>query len=54
MGRVESAIGDGFVLAKDFQVVDVRRKESAAVSRVAGFWDAMRERVSWNQVGDVL
>ncbi|KAJ7293555.1 hypothetical protein C8J57DRAFT_1269344 [Mycena rebaudengoi] len=54
VGRVESAIGDGFVLAKDFQVVDVRRKESAAVSRVAGFWDAMRERVSWNQVGDVL
>ncbi|KAJ6604627.1 hypothetical protein DFH09DRAFT_316272 [Mycena vulgaris] len=50
IGKLEVHIGGGFVLPKDFQVVDARRKEGAAVSKLAGFWDAMSERESWKKV----
>ncbi|KAJ6621726.1 hypothetical protein B0H10DRAFT_1789598 [Mycena sp. CBHHK59/15] len=50
VGKLEAAVGGGFALPRDFQVVDVRRKEGAAVSKLAGFWDAMTERASWKKV----
>jgi len=50
IGKLEAYIGGGFALVKDFQVVDARRKESAAVSKLAGFWEAMGERASWKKV----
>ncbi|KAJ7492642.1 hypothetical protein FB451DRAFT_1219111 [Mycena latifolia] len=50
IGKLEAHIGSGFGLPKDFQVVDARRKEGAAVSKLAGFWEAMGERASWKKV----
>ncbi|KAJ7038227.1 hypothetical protein C8F04DRAFT_1089972 [Mycena alexandri] len=47
VGKLEGFLGIG--LPKDFQVVDVRRQETAAVSKLAGFWDAMSERASWKK-----
>jgi glutathione S-transferase len=50
IGKLEAYLGGDFMLPKDFQVVDARRKDSAAVSKLAGFWDAMSERGSWKKV----
>ncbi|KAF7347854.1 Glutathione S-transferase [Mycena venus] len=50
IGKLEASFGGGFSLPKDFQVVDARRKDGAAVSKLAGFWDAMSERASWKKV----
>ncbi|KAJ7125602.1 hypothetical protein C8R43DRAFT_1029494 [Mycena crocata] len=50
VGKLEAYIGGEFTLPKDFHLVDARRKEVAAVSKLAGFWDAMRERESWKKV----
>ncbi|KAJ7169858.1 hypothetical protein C8R46DRAFT_1090290 [Mycena filopes] len=47
VGKLEKYLG--IALPKDFQVVDVRRKESAAVSKLAGLWDGMKERPSWQK-----
>ncbi|KAJ7786284.1 hypothetical protein B0H16DRAFT_1489923 [Mycena metata] len=47
VGKLEGFVGIG--LPKDFQVVDVRRQETAAVSKLGGFWDAMSERASWKK-----
>ncbi|KAJ7783758.1 hypothetical protein DFH07DRAFT_789022 [Mycena maculata] len=48
IGKVEEYCG--CVLGKDFQVVDARQKDIAAVSKLAAFWDAMRQRESWKKV----
>ncbi|KAJ6509510.1 hypothetical protein C8R47DRAFT_1315120 [Mycena vitilis] len=50
LGKVEAYLGKDAVLPKDFHVVDARRKDDAAVSKLAGFWDAMSERASWKKV----
>jgi len=47
IGKLEGYCG--CELPKDFQLVDVRRKD-AAVSKLAAFWDAMSERESWKKV----
>ncbi|KAJ7706208.1 hypothetical protein B0H17DRAFT_1036184 [Mycena rosella] len=49
-GGLEAHVGGEFVLPKDFHVVDARRKEGAAVSKLAGFLDAMGERGSWKAI----
>ncbi|KAJ7244775.1 hypothetical protein B0H12DRAFT_1128733 [Mycena haematopus] len=50
IGKVEKHLGGDFALAKDFHVADARQKDGAAVSKLAGYWDAMRERASWKKV----
>jgi len=50
IGKLETYFGGDFALPKDFHIVDARRKDGAAVSKLAGFWDAMSERASWKKV----
>lgn len=50
--RLERHIGGGFVLPKNFLAVDARRKDPQPVhqSKLAAFWDAVRERPSWKKI----
>lgn len=52
IGMLERHIGKGFALPKDFQAVDAQRKDPRPVhqSKLAAFWDAVRERPSWKKV----
>ncbi|KAJ6519794.1 hypothetical protein C8R45DRAFT_1119123 [Mycena sanguinolenta] len=50
IGKVEQHLGGDLVLPKDFQGGDLRQKDSAAVSKLAAYWDAMKERASWKKV----
>lgn len=52
IGKLEGHIGGGFTLPKNFQAVDARRKDPQPVhqSKLAAFWDAVRERPSWKKV----
>jgi len=49
IAKVEKYLGD-LALPKDFQVTDARQKDSAAVNKLAGYWNGMRERASWKKV----
>ena len=64
MARLEAHIGDGFALPRTLSVVEARRKAGLAPgdggvdgaaagerqSKLAAFWDAMKERASWRLV----
>ncbi|CDO71605.1 hypothetical protein BN946_scf184911.g75 [Trametes cinnabarina] len=59
IGRIEAHVGDGFNLPKDFSVAEARRRAGLAASNVdsterqsklAAFWDAIKERASWKKV----
>ncbi|KAF9457076.1 hypothetical protein BDZ94DRAFT_1326555 [Collybia nuda] len=52
--RLEERIGSGFLLSRDFQLADTRPQhhelEPGYQSKLAAFWDAVRERPSWKKV----
>ncbi|KAF7339491.1 Glycosyltransferase family 31 protein [Mycena sanguinolenta] len=48
IGKLEKHLGGDLVLPKDFQDAD-SRKDGAATSKLAAYWDAMRERASWKK-----
>jgi len=56
--KLEEHIGDGFSLPKDFSVAEARRRAGVVTdtesterqSRLAAFWDAVRERGSFKKV----
>ncbi|KAK7064248.1 glycosyltransferase family 31 protein [Favolaschia claudopus] len=50
IGKVEAYIGADLSLAKDYQPTDGQRKDAGPVSKLAGFWDATKERASWKKV----
>ncbi|TFK57100.1 hypothetical protein OE88DRAFT_1670814 [Heliocybe sulcata] len=55
IGKLEKHIGNGFALPKDFQWTPARRDDTSEVkpvvqSKLAAFWDAVRERPSWKKV----
>ncbi|KAI0375051.1 hypothetical protein BV20DRAFT_960106 [Pilatotrama ljubarskyi] len=59
VGKIESHIGDGFSLPKDFSVAEARRRAGLAATgtdsterqnKLAAFWDAIKERPSWKKV----
>jgi hypothetical protein len=52
VGKLETYIGNGFVLPKDFVVTDAQRTDSQQPyqSKLGAFWDAVKERPSWQKV----
>ncbi|KAH9944341.1 uncharacterized protein BXZ73DRAFT_39396 [Epithele typhae] len=64
LAKIETHLGDDFTLPKDFSVAEARRKAglvsadvetSEKQSKLAAFWDAMKDRASWKKVyGDGL
>ncbi|KAH8100689.1 hypothetical protein BXZ70DRAFT_938333 [Cristinia sonorae] len=57
--KLEAHIGDGFKLPDDFSVAEARRRAGLpsgnaqptdVQSRIAAFWDAIKERPSWKKV----
>ncbi|KAI1797928.1 hypothetical protein LXA43DRAFT_982656 [Ganoderma leucocontextum] len=59
LGKIEAHVGDDFTLPKEFSVAEARRRaglpatnieSSERQSKLAAFWDAMRERPSWKKV----
>lgn len=49
VAKLETHIGNGFVLAKDFQATDAQRIDCQQ-SKLCVFWDAVKERPSWKKV----
>ncbi|KZT30562.1 hypothetical protein NEOLEDRAFT_1185967 [Neolentinus lepideus HHB14362 ss-1] len=55
IGKLEKHVGNGFALPKDLQWTPPQRDNSSEVkpvvqSKLAAFWDAVRERPSWKKV----
>jgi hypothetical protein len=52
VAKLETHIGNGFVLPKDFQATDAQRTDSQQgyQSKLSAFWDAVKERPSWKKV----
>ena len=59
VGKIEMHVGGGFTLPKEFSVVEARRRAGHPAanvespehqSKLAAFWDTMRERPSWKKV----
>lgn len=59
VGKIEAHVGDNLTLPKDFSVGEARRRaglpatnieSSEHQSKLAAFWDSMRERPSWKKV----
>lgn len=51
IAKLDEHIGTGFALPKDFQPPETQRKEDRPYqSKLAAFWDAMKERPSWKKV----
>ncbi|PIL31914.1 hypothetical protein GSI_06618 [Ganoderma sinense ZZ0214-1] len=59
LGRIEAHVGNGFTLPEEFSVAEARRRaglpavnveSSERQSKLAAFWDSMRERPSWKKV----
>ena len=59
LAKIEAHIGDGFALPKDFSIAEARRRAGIPATnaepterqaKLAAFWDAMKERASWQKV----
>ncbi|KAI0692785.1 hypothetical protein BC835DRAFT_28078 [Cytidiella melzeri] len=59
VAAIETHIGEGFRLPKDFSVAEARRRAGLPATtvdpnerqtRIAAFWDAIKERPSWKKV----
>ncbi|KAI0724602.1 hypothetical protein C8T65DRAFT_599230 [Cerioporus squamosus] len=59
VAKIEAHVGDGFSLPREFSVVEARRRAGIPVtgvepterqSKLAAFWDAVKERPSWKKV----
>ncbi|KAI0756942.1 hypothetical protein C8Q80DRAFT_1215734 [Daedaleopsis nitida] len=59
IAKIEAHIGSGFTLPKDFSIAEARRRAGIPVngtesteqqSKLATFWDTMKERASWKKV----
>lgn len=59
LGKIEAHVGDAFTLPKEFSVAEARRRAGLPASTVespehqsklAAFWDTMKERPSWKKV----
>ncbi len=57
--KIETHIGEGFTLPKDFSVAEARRRAglppgnvspTERQTRLAAYWDAVKERASWKKV----
>ncbi|RPD82505.1 hypothetical protein L226DRAFT_578786 [Lentinus tigrinus ALCF2SS1-7] len=59
VAKIEAHVGDGFSLDREFSVAEARRRAGIPVtgvepterqSKLAAFWDAVKERPSWKKV----
>jgi glutathione S-transferase len=59
LAKIEARVGSGFVLPRDFESpAETQRTPTAGIeppvpakqARLAAFWDAIRERPSWQKV----
>ena len=59
VAKIEAHVGDGFSLVREFSVAEARRRAGIPVtgvepterqSKLAAFWDAVKERPSWKKV----
>ncbi len=53
IAKLESRVGNGFKLPQDYHLSELQRQEgvsAATQSKLAAFWDAVRERASWKKV----
>ena len=59
VAKIEAHVGDGFTLPKEFSVAEARRRAgipsdgvepTERQSKLAAFWDTVKERPSWKKV----